>query len=456
MSTAHRRRKKRIAGGILWISFFLVAMMIMAIFLIFLYFDQPFHIENTDILVDTAITQIVGDSYEDNRFLTRQEVLLIISDVFLGLEQKGFKKTESVADVIDQSRKLKILEGNSTGFALESPATKQEALVFIARSLGILKEIAVENSPTFSPNTLFDRWAKPQIEGLVIRDYFSVSEIDMLYNLREYITVHELERILNQIVEVKTQPMSFMEFTVSWLNNDVVLAFSLLSGVASIIAIVGFAIQMLDRKQQSTQNRQQKASREFTVCLAGSASVGKSTLTEKAKTPGKLLYVLEREMVPTRTSHEEKLILRSSNGEIIAPGTMIDTPGTSPADVLLAINGPHKNKILLLILAHTKTYEGDKIDQSFIQEQLDDIQKLWTTVIRGCSNQLEKIVIFVNKIDLLSQEYLPAQKHIYEKHIKLLYEAAKEAGVPIEAAEGSSTTGTNLDALYRLLHLSST
>jgi len=175
------------------------------------------------------------------------------------------------------------------------------------------------------------------------------------------------------------------------------------------------------------------------------------------KNPASLLYELETQMTPTRASNKDEVILQSSHGDIIFEGAIIDVPGGSPQDVLRTITNPTmKNKILLLVLAHTKAYEGSEIDHDLIQEQLTDVQKLWVTTIQAYGTQLNKIVILINKIDLLPQEYLPAQKHIYEEHIKLLYNAAKSANISISAVEGSSITGTNLGELYQELRPIST
>ena len=156
-------------------------------------------------------------------------------------------------------------------------------------------------------------------------------------------------------------------------------------------------------------------------------------------------------MVPTRTPHSDEIVLRVDYVDVVFEGLIFDVPGSSPEDVLKIMQQPHKNKILLLVLAHTKSFDNSEIDWTLINEQLEDVQRLWVRVIGGLKAQLNKVVIFINKTDLLPSEYLPAQKQIYEEHIKLLYSAAEKEHIRLTIVEGSSTYGTNLRELYEKL-----
>lgn len=454
MINNRRLKKKRCpitTLGIVVITL-LLALIIIVAYWLFLYLKHPSHIKNTDTIVNNSITKVIQEPYNSNYCPTRQEVLQITSNVFYELKCKDFEKTEDAKDTIQQAMRLEILQGDGSAFHLERSATKQESLVFIGRSLGITKDLEVEKQPDFLATTLFDDWAKIQINGLVVQGYLDTEVIDNLHNLRDVITIFDLECLLDHIVESITDPISFFDFFKLWLNNRSfsVLSVLYLSVIPATITILSVAIKIFKKKKESDESKQQKARRTGTICLAGTTSVGKTTLKLKMKDPATSIFQLETQMQPTRSCNTEYIRIRSYVGDIVFEGALIDVPGQNPEDVLQFLMSSHPNKILLLILAHTKAFEGD-VDFDFVQEQLNDIQTLWTTTIRACKNNLSKIVVLINKIDLLPQESLPAEKYVYREHIKLLFDAAKVAQIPVRVVEISSTTGKNLNDLYQAL-----
>jgi len=198
--TYQRQRRKRHPLNRKICTLLIVILLILALiaaFLFYLYCSHPSHIENADILAKTEIINVIGDGYNSSYSPTRQEVLQIISNVFCSIKQKGFRETKDVKDTIQQAIQLGILQGNGSSLYLERQATRQESLVFIGRSLAISKDIDSEEQPDFLSTTLFDDWAKSQIEGLVILGYLDAGDIDRLHNLRQLITVSELEYLLN-------------------------------------------------------------------------------------------------------------------------------------------------------------------------------------------------------------------------------------------------------------------
>lgn len=395
-------------------------------------------------IVDDAFAKTIGVGYAGNRSLTREETVCIISDLLCGIGQKGFENMQD-SDAITHAVQIGILKGYDDGtLHLENPATKQESLVFIARGLDVFEDINKEQKPSFSSGAQFDEWARSGIEELVIQNYLSSADIDILRNLRENITASELEFLLNKISSAKNHHRSIYSYVNFCLNKYPIG--TVFSAVSIVITILTPLIDFL-RKQKK------QYSRLGTICLAGTQSVGKTTLMRKMVDSGIPIHILKKAAVPTRARHVREIRLQSSiTNEILCEGTIIDVPGSSPEEVLRFMAEPHRNKILLLILAHKKAYSGNEIDQAFVNEQLIDVQRTWAPAIKAHAMDLNKVVIFINKIDLLPQEYLPAQEYIYEEHIEQLCEAARVAGVLINVIEGSSTQGTNLNDLYTRLN----
>lgn len=444
------RQKKPVK---VWMPIIVVVLTFFAMlaYLCWQYTKQPFHIKNADTLVVNRIAEVIETDHKDSYHLTRLEVLQILSNVFLDLKQDGFRETKNTNDVIRQALELEILAGDNNGdYRPGSLATKEDSLAFIARALGIPEERGEENEQISLDRDKFSDWAGTQLEGLVLQDYFTVNEINELGDLREAVTALELEKLLDQVVEAKTQYINFWEFICSWVQVNVVYSIflfvlSALSSVASVLAVMSFIGALLKTKKT-------KDLRRGTICLAGCTGVGKTTLKTRMQRPEALSYDLEHYMTPTRTLHKEDVVLQGRNGDIVFEGDIFDVPGSKTQYVINTLLQPCKNKILLLVLAHTKSNEEKENDQDLIQEQLLKIEHTWAPMIEGFVEKPKKIVIFINKKDLISQEYRPVQKHIYEKHIELLSKAAKNANIPISAVEGSSTTGENLDVLYERLN----
>lgn len=456
MQRVYTGRKKRISGR-KWKVVLIasgIGLILVLIYMLLIYHQQPCFIKDADILVDSSMAKTLGNDYQDNHCLTRREAILIISDVFFGLKQKGFEKNESENETIAQALNMKMLMGDSTAYHLDEQATKQMCLVFIGRGLGIFENVNMENQPVLFAKAVFDDWAKPQIEGLINQGYYNTDDIDKLYNLRERISILELKALLEKVVSVKTQNIGFFRFAASLFKNNPGLPL-IIMGVTVIIPAIastaGFLLQIWDRKKQLAREKDERELRYGTICLAGNTGVGKTTLKNKMTDPATPMYLAIKNVKPTATSSAQQVQIQNSLGSIIFDGTIIDVPGQSPQDVLKFLSSGYTNKILLLILAHTKSNEDKDIDANFIQEQLSDIQRLWTPVIRAHGSELNKMVIFINKSDLLSENYFPAQGKIYKSHMELLCEAAEEASVHVSCVEGSSFTEEKLDRLFEQL-----
>ena len=441
-------------GSIAWGVFFLLAAYIFSSYGRQLLFNgAPAR------LVDSSTAKVIGQNYGDDRCLTREEVILIISDVFSHLKQSGFEKTGDTGAVMNQAIQIKMLEGDEDGYRIKDPAKKKEALVFIKRGLGIPEGLNLGSVPDLPDEILPpDDWSKQEIKELIAQGCFSIGEVIDLGNLDQPITISELKTVLNKVVEDNIEKIDSGLYAV--LSNPTFQAVSaIVSPISTVLAILSFGLQLYDRReekqkrQDEEQNEKEKELRiQGTICLAGSKDVGKSTLIEKMIYPAEPIYSVQANGEPTKTCHGDEIELHTNSGEVVFKGTILDGPGGSPEYVLKFLpSKEYENKILLLVLAHTKTGSDKEIDKTFIGEQLDDIKKIWAAAIRAHGPELNKVVVFINKNDLLERKHNPAEAKIYRKHFKTLCKACKEADVQICAVEGSSYSGDGLDKLYEQL-----
>lgn len=172
-----------------WFLSILIILLIPCVFIVYQYSNLPYHFTDTDKLAHTVINNVFEENYEGGNNPTREQVLQIIYGVFSGLRMENFKDPKDAEGVFNWARSEGVLKGRRDGFWLDQAATKQQSLVFIGRSLGILDEIDVGKEP---PSVDADNWAKPQINGLVFQEYLFENEIGILGDLREPITVSEL------------------------------------------------------------------------------------------------------------------------------------------------------------------------------------------------------------------------------------------------------------------------
>lgn len=433
---------------------FISVMFVVAFFAIayIRYMDQPCNIKGAEGFAAAAVEKTLGEGFEDGA-VERGQVIQMIYDVLHNLRLESFKEPRDAEAILSWAKSREVLRGRMVGLCEGEPATKQESLVFLARSLGItedMEELYVEEEPAFSDGTLFDDWTKLAIEGLVILGHLRVSDINELGDLRETITASELEGLLDQVVRIRARDVSFWESTISWLKDKPIWFFITIS--PSVITVIGFAMQVVEKYKQFIRGLEEKSKRTGTIYLMGMPGTGKTTLKKKMKNPGEPLDTLTGVRELTKECSVERIELHSGNGNVLFEGTVVDGPGNDRGEMLRLLDDPDKkNKILLLVLAHTKKDEGCGQDPEFIKSQLNDIDIFWTNIISGYSEKLNKVVVFINKTDLLSKKDRPAQRHLYKKHIRLLNKKASEVGVTICVAEGNPIERGKLKNLYECL-----
>lgn len=450
---------KRILGVKRWI--WLIIMILLLIFGYF-YLNYCRYIEETEKLTHTVIDKVFEVGYESGDSPTREQVLQIIYGVFSDLGLEDFKEPKDAEGIISWAQNCGVLKGRLDGLCLDQAATKQESLVFIGRSLSIKESDGVMALDA-------DKWSMPQIVGLLTQE--QLEDINELGNLREIISVSELEGLLDQIIKFRTQ-YRFLEFIRPYVSEN--------AGISAFVVVFsGLFINLLSNAIIAIIDKKRKTG---TIYLAGVSGVGKSTLMKQLKAPGTMRCELI-DVKPTVKSVKDGIEIRTGSGDLIFKGSIIDVPGDTQEAILWdMIDSDTKNKILLLVLAHTKASGPNKssrdfppkwlnlngffngfrriarsdkeIDENLLEDQLDSIRYWWGPIIQSRGERFNKIVVFLNKKDLVSKK-IALETSIYDKHMELLYRAVRKMKKGkdgfIRVVEGSSITKENLDELQALL-----
>lgn len=325
------------------------------------------------------------------------------------------------------------------------------------------------------PSVDADDWAKPQINGLVFQEYLFENEIGILGDLREPITVSELEGLLNQIVKHKTRPVKLDEFATEcvelWVKNHPILTlfWKMLTAFSTIMGTINSLVWLHGKKAEEEQEEREKQRRKGTIYLTGISDVGKATLKKQMIEA----YGLKYEQRSTKECNKDRIVLRSQNGDVLFDGKIIVVQAHELRNI---IDSDRENIILLLVLAHTKGDYGREIDRKFIKDQRCFIENTCVRIIQESGN-LNKLIVMINKTDLLSekilhgffrslsfwwQNFINSQKNygshssdippIYKKHMKVLNEAAEERGGGfIRVVKGSATSEASLSKLHQEL-----
>ena len=197
------------------------------------------------------------------------------------------------------------------------------------------------------------------------------------------------------------------------------------------------------------EEKEEQADRTGAIFLVGIPGVGKTTLKEQIMTEE------PSDTLPCRykkTNDYTEEVVRFSFGkeEVLFEGIICDGPGDNKENVHDFFSAPNrKNVILLLVLAHTKANKDDKMASQLINQQLYAIDYFWKEIISKYNEKLKKVVVFINKTDLLPQKKLPAERHIYKRHIKLLKAGGGEPTVHV--VEGSALSKESVENLRKCM-----
>lgn len=425
-----------------------IIIMVAAIFALGIFFFvryrlQPCHIEGADKIVDQATIEVFGLEYNGQQTVTRQDTLYIISKVFYSLKQPGFNDVETLTQAIGQAVDSKLLQGNGVSPNLEGRVTNQETLVFISRGLRLPLNGTETVSLPFKDARSISDWALPYIKALTVEHYLDwVGTGALMPN--GYTTIYEIRIILNHLVSKVTAPQSFLDFLQFEFKHNPVIVF--ISIVFTLF--VSFALPVCNLISSISKERKHNLNIHGTICMAGNTGVGKTTLIAKMRNPSAPVIGLKGQKPPTRGIHTEPIRLIAGNGDVIFDGTIKDMSGEYSAGAIQFLAGAGSNKVLLLVLAHTKNFEGTQIDDKFIDEQFDTIKLTWVPSLQAHGHLLKKLIVFINKTDLISHESGDIQEHVYKRHIDLLM-CTVNSMIPIHVIEGSSVKGTGLQELYR-------
>ena len=245
-------------AGCLAAYFVLVAVIVVgAAYIVALYCEKSMNRDKPDRTADGSIAQIIKHNYNDSRSLTREEVILIISDMFFRLNQKDFEEIEDPNVAIGQALIKKILEGDESGYRIKDQVTKEEALTFIGRCLDIPEYLGTESD--FPDGIDCADWAEQPIEMLIDQDCLSVNEILELGDLHQVITVSDLKFVLYKVAEAKIEEQNSWRYAV--LNRPF---FQLATLVWALISAVGLprVKKVILGQNQSQRGKEQKQQEE--------------------------------------------------------------------------------------------------------------------------------------------------------------------------------------------------
>jgi hypothetical protein len=251
------KEKPKIINRVLLV-FYCIVFVLCALYTFTIYCEVSVHRGNPDQIVDDSIAKIIGHNYIDSNNLTREAVILIASDVFVQVKQDGFKETEEANAVMGRAIIMKMLEGDERGYRIKDLATKEEALAFIGRGLGIPQYYGIEFAP---PDEIESSdWSAQPIENLIDQGCLSVDEILDLKDLHELITVSKLKFVLSRVAETRMEKINSWRYDV--LNNPffhaIYTAGSLIYGIG-IVSILRISYQivtkMSDKKLGKNQNQ---------------------------------------------------------------------------------------------------------------------------------------------------------------------------------------------------------
>jgi GTPase SAR1 family protein len=130
----------------------------------------------------------------------------------------------------------------------------------------------------------------------------------------------------------------------------------------------------------------------------------------------------------------------------------VDYPGGNYEIVIDKLANAEGEKTVILVVSPTKSYEKrNEIDNAYITDQFNTIQKLWTAVLRSTTLVKPKtFILFINKMDLYDDTTIA--KKAFSNHISALQDACKKRSIKFETPiYGSVVKRTGLQSIIEIL-----
>lgn len=244
--------------------------------------------------------------------------------------------------------------------------------------------------------------------------------------------------------EEKAVP-EWLKAIVDFLVSNGLTILSILGGCGFLSFIVSVIIKKVRTRKKM-------------IYLGGGNAAGKSTLLLYLLNPDASNADLLRQS-PTLTLKKERIIRddTNSNKKFTIQAALLDPPGHElehAIDQLMLTwwkKRTKKNTIIIIVVALTKKNKlRNDIDQAYIDDQLQNISKFWSALLKAQKTITpESVVMFINKLDL----YDDTSKidGLFDRHKKVLENICKEARIPFYCISGSVLDKSGMTELMQII-----
>jgi len=296
------------------------------------------------------------------------------------------------------------------------------------------------------------KWAKQSYSNvltIVLENNEEISIFDEGLFPKEYITQKEMFVILKPVLAsnlTKLTNKSFMDKLSDFWHSINEIRIILGITISAIIVTIFKLIKYLCKKYKTSKE----------VIYVGDMATGKTELSKVLPHPNSIRK--NGNYTPSRAVRKAGPVkIKNNDGYTSFNGTTVDTPGGSNEALLSLLKNKRitqSGKIIIIVLAHTKSSNNCSVDHNYLNEQYDRIDKVIILEINNYKKRVSKIIIFINKCDILPQSYQSdwgkTEETIYKKHLDLISKRIR--GIKIDVVTGSATKRKNLFELRNSLH----
>lgn len=391
--------------------------------------------------------------YDKNTVLTKHDVAVW----FMNISNYVENYDNELNDYSDEKRSrlfkeavdLGIIQGpNSLVLDDEKLCTREEAFVMIKRAFKIASTDRTIPEQ-YQDATEVSPWAQEAVEDIlnIVFESEQVFIFDDGLRPKEHITQKDIVNILDPILESDYNGLIKMTWREKLFRFvDRLNKIRTILGI-TIIAIILFIFRYIHHIYIKYKTKKE-------IIYIGDMASGKTVLSKVL--PNEYCVRKKATYIPTRgVRNADSVLVRDNSGYIRFHGTAIDIPGGSNEALLTLLRKKtlrDSGKILILILAHTESGDISDIEEEYLKEQYDRIDKVYIPAINAFRKKISKIIVFINKCDILPTEYQSdwdkTQETIYERHLALL---ENKTGMDIDVITGSATRRININVLLNLL-----